>query len=102
MQNLASPPLWIFRPTFQNFRNVFVTQNLALYIKNSFIVSGGATLVALLLGLPAAHAIARSRQRGVALGILVARMAPHLSYVVAFFILFQKHLIKGMIAGAVK
>jgi multiple sugar transport system permease protein len=90
VQNTASPPIWIFQPTFENFRKVFVANQFLKYIENSVAVSGGATLLALVLGLPAAHAIARYRQRGIALGILVARMAPHLSYVVPFFILFQK------------
>jgi multiple sugar transport system permease protein len=90
VQNTASPPLWIFHPTFENFRKVFVANQFLKYIQNSLMVSGGATLLALALGLPAAHAIARYRQRGLAVGILVARMAPHLSYVVPFFILFQK------------
>lgn len=90
VQNTASPPLFLFRPTLENFRKVFVANQFPKYIQNSIAVSGGATLVALALGLPAAHAIARYRRKGVALGILVARMAPHLSYVVPFFILFQK------------
>jgi multiple sugar transport system permease protein len=89
VQNTASPPLFLFRPTLENFRKVFVANQFGNYIANSFVISGGATLFALLLGLPAAHAIARYRQRSVAIGILVARMAPHLSYVVPFFILFQ-------------
>ncbi len=90
VQNTAYPPLWIFTPTLENFRKVFVANQFLRYLENSMIVSGGATLIALALGLPAAHAIARYRQRGVALLLLVARMAPHLSYVVPFFILFQK------------
>lgn len=90
VQNTASPPVWIFAPTFENFRKVFLANQFLKYIENSLIVSGGATLLALTLGLPAAHVIARYRQRGLALGILVARMAPHLTYVVPFFILFQK------------
>ena len=90
VQNTAYPPVWVFSPTFENFRKVFIANHFWTFIQNSVIVSGGATLAALALGLPAAHAIARYRQRGVALGILVARMAPHLSYVVPFFILFQK------------
>jgi len=89
VQNTASPPIFLFRPTFENFYRVFAANQFVQYIVNSFAVSGGATLLALLLGLPAAHVIARYRQRGIALGILVARMAPHLSYVVPFFILFQ-------------
>jgi multiple sugar transport system permease protein len=90
VQNTAFPPIWIFTPTFENFRKVFVANQFLKYIENSLIVSGGATLLALALGLPAAHTIARYRKRGLAVGILVARMAPHLSYIVPFFILFQK------------
>jgi multiple sugar transport system permease protein len=90
VQNTASPPIFLFRPTLENFHKVFAANQFLRYIGNSVVVSGGATLLALLLGLPAAHAIARYRQRGIALGILVARMAPHLSYVVPFFILFQR------------
>jgi multiple sugar transport system permease protein len=90
VQNTAYPPLWIFTPTLENFRKVFVANQFLRYLENSLIVSGGATLIALTLGLPAAHAIARYRQRGVALLLLVARMAPHLSYAVPFFILFQR------------
>lgn len=89
VQNTASPPIFLFQPTLENFRKVFVANQFLRYIVNSVVVSGGATLLALLLGLPAAHAIARYRRRGIALGILVARMAPHLSYVVPFFIFFQ-------------
>jgi multiple sugar transport system permease protein len=90
VQNTASPPIWIFVPTFENFQKVFAGNQFLKYIENSFVISGGSTFLALVLGLPAAYTIARHRQRGLALGILVARMAPHLSYVVPFFILFQK------------
>jgi multiple sugar transport system permease protein len=90
VQNTASPPVWIFTPTFENFQKVFAGSQFLRYIGNSFVISGGSTFLALVLGLPAAYTIARHRQRGLALGILVARMAPHLSYVVPFFILFQK------------
>ncbi len=90
VQNTTYPPLWLFAPTLENFRKVFAVNQFFTFMRNSVVISGGATLTALALGLPAAHAIARHRQRGLAIGILVARMAPHLSYVVPFFILFQK------------
>jgi multiple sugar transport system permease protein len=90
VQNTATPPAFLFYPTVENFAKVFAGAQFLTYIQNSVVISGGATAAALLLGLPAAHAIARHRQRGLAIGILVARMVPHLSYVVPFFILFQK------------
>ncbi len=52
VQNTAYPPAWIFAPTFENFRKVFLANHFWTFIQNSVIVSGGATLVALALGCP--------------------------------------------------
>jgi multiple sugar transport system permease protein len=49
----------------------------------------GSTVLGLLLGLPAAYSIARHRPRGLAMAILFARMAPFMSYLVPWFIMFR-------------
>ena len=51
---IAWPPRFIFTPTLQNFKRVFVEQNFLLYLKNSVVVAFGAVMFSLLLGLPAA------------------------------------------------
>jgi multiple sugar transport system permease protein len=94
IQNTTFPPLFLFAPTLANYRAVFVQNPFALFLWNSLVVGLGSSLVGLLLGLPAAYAIARFRRHGVALAVLVARITPGISYLVPWFIIFsQFHLI---------
>jgi len=53
----ATPPVFLFHATLANFRAVF-SSDYASYFDNSLIIAGGSTLLALLLGLPAAYALA--------------------------------------------
>ena len=84
------PPDLIFQPTLRNFENVFGTQNFMRYIMNSMIIGAGCTLVGLLIGLPAAYSIARFRQNRLAIGILMARMVPGITFLVPLFIVFRQ------------
>lgn len=94
IQNTTFPPLFFFTPTLENYRAVFIQNPFALYLWNSLVVGLGSSVVGLVLGLPAAYAIARFRRHGVALGVLVARITPGISYLVPWFIIFsQLHLI---------
>lgn len=89
--NLAYPPVFIpSGVTANNYRSVFENSPFARYALNSLIVAVGSTGLALLLGVPAAYGIARSARYGTALFILVARMTPALSYLIPWFILFQR------------
>ena len=90
VQNTAYPPVWIFTPTLNNYREVFIKNPFFTFTWNSMIVAVGSTGLALILGLPAAYAVARFKQTGIALGILTARMAPGISYLIPWFILFTK------------
>jgi multiple sugar transport system permease protein len=89
VDNTAIPPVWIFKPTLANFASVFGSKAFGRFMANSLIVGLGSTAVGLLLGLPAAYSIARHRQRGLAMAILFARMAPFMSYLVPWFIMFR-------------
>ena len=89
--NLAYPPVFIpSGVTVDNYRSVFQSSPFGRYALNSLIVAVGSTSLALLLGVPAAYGIARSARYGTALFILVARMTPALSYLIPWFILFQR------------
>jgi len=91
VDNLAYPPVLLPRAlTFANYVYVFANSHLLRFAVNSTVVAVGSTLLALLLGVPAAYGIARSRRYGSALFILVARITPALSYLVPWFILFQQ------------
>jgi multiple sugar transport system permease protein len=90
VQNTAMPPLWAVTPSLRNYRDVFVTNPFAQYTLNSMIIAAGATLLGLILGLPAAYSIARYKQQGLGLAILTARITPGISFLVPWFILFTR------------
>jgi multiple sugar transport system permease protein len=86
---LEYPPAFVFSPTLQNFRNVVSQASVVKYTWNSVLVAFGALGVGMILGLPAAYGIARYRHRTLALGILVCRMIPGISFLVPWFIVFR-------------
>lgn len=88
----ASPPIFIPRnPTLDGYRYVFTNPSNPFfkYVLNSTIVALGCTAIGLLLGVPAAFSIARWKQNGLAIGILLARITPGLSFLVPWFITFR-------------
>jgi len=90
LQNTAIPPLFVFRPTLENFETVFRRNPMGQFLLNSIIVGAGATILALVFGLPAAYGIARYKQQRLATAILIARIMPGISYLVPWFIMFSK------------
>jgi multiple sugar transport system permease protein len=84
------PPDLIFVPTLANYVNVFLSQNFLDFFGNSFLIAAGSTLFGLLLGLPAAYSIARYRQNGLAIAILMGRMVPGITFLIPWFILFRQ------------
>lgn len=61
---LESPPVWIFEPTFSNYIEVLTKDGVSKTLINSLIVAVSTTLLAVLLGCPAAYALARFEFRG--------------------------------------
>lgn len=59
------------------------------YLYNSFVVTFGATLLALVFGVPAGFGIAKSKAHKAAALIMIARVTPGLSYLVPLFLMFQ-------------
>ena len=77
IDNLTYPPIFIPNPpTFDNFVQVFEQNAIGRYLWNSIVVSGGATLIALAIGVPAGFGIARVGARRLTVLILLARMTP--------------------------
>ncbi len=83
------PPAFVFSPTLENFKNVLWQTPVLKYTWNSVLVAVGSLGVGMVLGLPAAYSIARYGHRGLALGILVCRMIPGISFLVPWFIVFR-------------
>jgi multiple sugar transport system permease protein len=98
--NTAFPPIFIPNPpTLDNFRDVFAKNNFLLYLWNSILVTGGAVLVGLLVGVPAGYGIARARSAKFAFLILIARITPALSYLIPLFLVFQLIGLNGTITA---
>lgn len=98
--NTAFPPIFIPNPpTLDNFRDVFAKNNFLLYLWNSILVTGGAVIVGLLVGVPAGYGIARARSAKFAFLILIARITPALSYLIPLFLVFQLIGLNGTITA---
>ncbi|SDQ91307.1 carbohydrate ABC transporter membrane protein 2, CUT1 family [Rhizobiales bacterium GAS191] len=90
IDNGAYPPIFIpDRFAWKNYVGVFSSNDFLLYFKNSVIVTGGATLAALAVGVPAGYGIARMKAHKAAMVIMIARMTPGLSFLIPLFLLFQ-------------
>lgn len=61
---LASPPVWTFAPTLEHYRAIFADQKVVNAVINSLIVATSTTILAVMLGAPAAYALARFDFRG--------------------------------------
>lgn len=87
--NTSAVPVWFFTPTLENYRNVIQGNDFLLFTWNSLVVATFSTLLGLVLGLPAAYSIARFKQNGFALAILIARLTPYITYLVPWYLAFR-------------
>lgn len=57
-------PLFFFTPTLEHFQNVLNTSSVQAGIINSLVIVGSALLIGIVLGVPAAYALAKFNPRG--------------------------------------
>jgi multiple sugar transport system permease protein len=90
VDNAAYPPVFFpDRIAWKNYADVLASNRFLTYFFNSLIVTGGATGLAMLVGVPAGYGIARMAAHKSAIVILIARITPGLSYLIPLFLLFQ-------------
>ncbi|MGH7006716.1 MAG: carbohydrate ABC transporter permease, partial [Alphaproteobacteria bacterium] len=90
IDNGAYPPILIPENfAWENYTEIFAANDFLNYFWNSLLVTGAATLLALIVGVPAGYGIARLRADKSAIIIMIARMTPGLSYLIPLFLLFQ-------------
>ena len=90
VDNAAYPPVFIPEHfAWKNYTDVLASNRFPTYFRNSLLVTGAATLFAMLVGVPAGYGIARMAARKSAVVILIARITPGLSYLIPLFLLFQ-------------
>ena len=94
----ALPPVWNFTPTLQNYfdvlgGNTYTSQHFGTLLLHSIVVTVASTALGLLVGIPAAYALARIKfpgKKGTATWILSTIMFPPAVSVVPIFILASK------------
>jgi len=89
---LSFPPKWIFKPTLDNYTEIFEFSPFARYLLNSFIVASLNTGVVLVLGSFAAYSLARFRFKGaddIAFWILSVRMMPPVAAIIPIYIIMR-------------
>lgn len=88
----ALPPVWLFKPTLQNYSDVFVGGEFTRYFVNSLVIALATTLIALVLGAFAAYGFARFRFRGsfwLRMSALIPQMLPPITIIVPLYVLFN-------------
>jgi multiple sugar transport system permease protein len=88
--DITNPHTVLFAPTIQNYVNVLVTNDFLRYGINSFIIATVATLLSLLIGVPAAYAVSKYKLTSVAGFILLARVIPGISLLIPWYYIFAQ------------
>lgn len=90
-----SSQMFSFDPTLANYETVFGQADFAKFIWNSFIVAFGATVVSLIVAVPAAYAMSRFSMKRSAAWVLLARVIPGVSLLVPWYYVFSQMRIVG-------
>jgi multiple sugar transport system permease protein len=86
----------IFSPTLGNYANVLHRANYVQFIGNSLWVAFAATVLSLILGVPAAYSMSRFNMKKSALVVLMARVIPGVSLLVPWYYVFSNlHMVGG-------
>lgn len=85
--------VFAFTPTIENYVNVLSTGNYVKAFLQNFIVSGGAVLIAVIVGTLAAYALARynfAHKENVAFTFLSFKFAPEVLIILPLYLIYQK------------
>lgn len=89
----AFPPRLIFTPTLENWQIALVGTDYPKFLGNTLIITVLSTLAALVLGVPAAYAMAfyaTKRTDGSMLWVMSTRMLPPAGVIVPIYVIFQR------------
>ena len=89
----ASPPQFIFHPTLDNYLHIQERSGYLRFAWNSITISLGATLLGLLLAIPAAYSMAfhpTHRTKGTLLWMLSTKMLPPVGVLVPIYLLAKQ------------
>ncbi len=89
---------------WENFVDIWTLAPMAQYMKNSIIIAGGSTLIAMVCGIPAAYALARMKFKGqtVFLGfIIVSQMFSPVVLLIGIYKVMQTLNLTNSLLGLV-
>ncbi len=92
LETFALPPLWIFQPTLENYREVFLIRNFTPYLRNSIIAAAVSSTIAVLIGSIAAYSFSRYhiiQSKNLLFFLLTTRMLPPIAVVIPMFIFIR-------------
>lgn len=88
----ASPPVFLFHPTLTNYHSALLDTDYFDFFKNSLYLALGSTLLAFLLGVPAAYSLAfyrSKRVKGTLTWVLSTKMMPVVGVIVPIFVIYR-------------
>ncbi len=86
----ATPPVLIFKPTFEFHYQVWVEKEFWRFLINSVIIAVCTVSISVPIGTMAAYGLSRmhgGKARGLLFGLLAIRMFPHILLAIPFFVL---------------
>ena len=89
---VATPPVLFFEPTIRNFQTVFDRSNYGLFVQNSIVIALAATFAAIIIGAPAAYAMAfypTSKTKGRLVWMLSTKMMPAVGVMMPIYLWFR-------------
>lgn len=89
----AFPPKLVFTPTMENWQIALISTDYLQFLGNTLIITSLSTLAALILGVPAAYAMAFYQTRrtdGSMLWVMSTRMLPPAGIIVPLYVIFQR------------
>ena len=90
-RTVATPPKWVFSPTFANFTNLFARESFWPTLVNSLIISFVSVSIAIVVSFLAAYALSRFKPAGtdfIMFLILSIRMVPAAAVVVPVYLMY--------------
>ena len=93
LQVFADPPLYLWKPTLENYVGVLERADFLQAFVNSLVVASGSISLSLLVGVPAAYAFARFPFAGRSFwffALLAMRMLPPVAILLPMYLLFSK------------
>lgn len=89
----AMPPAWLFDPIFDHYLKLWANEGFRAAFLNSAAITAIGVSLAILIAIPAAYALQRTKVRGarlIALWLLLAYMLPEFLFVIPMYVLYQR------------